>query len=71
VPHTFLVPVNKITAIYHIISRVKELDVLKRFNCCFPPHLSLSKKDLCCAPWLRKFDKNRCDCWGRFKLSHG
>ena len=37
VPHTFLVPVNKITAIYHIISRVKELDVLKRLNCCFPP----------------------------------
>ena len=36
VPHTFLVPVNKITAIYHIISRVKELDVLKRLNCCSP-----------------------------------
>jgi hypothetical protein len=38
VPHTFLVPVNKITAIYHIISRVKELDVLKRLNCCSPTY---------------------------------
>ena len=38
VPHTFLVPVNKITTIYHIISRVKELDVLKRLNCCSPPY---------------------------------
>ncbi len=38
VPHTFLVPVNKITAIYHIISRVKELDVLKRLNCFSPTY---------------------------------
>ena len=38
VPHTFLVPVNKITAIYHIISRVNELDVLNGLNCCFPPY---------------------------------